>query len=286
MKKSNQLLVFISFILAFISCTENENNPFVVTVTTDNTVIDIGKIHNEGLNFIFDQVQSRGLEGASLRSTSVTHISSVELIMMTQNYLQKVPEFSAKITDAEIKSQSIKIDEIRANFTPVGIQEEWTSTVNSNLFKSINLSSTERKVVADIEQVFMDLSNSNLSTTKQYQYIKTSVANIKSAYEKSLSANNQSELLYGLLNIVDSSSDYWYNLSLSTAQPQDPIPFDSPIIQVDAMGYLIGWILAYSDDNQRFNTQAEFSANSSERIDRGLRGAITASGIRAVVKYG
>jgi hypothetical protein len=284
MKSLIKLFLFGIIVLFGISCNQESESSLSVV---ESPVENIGKIHNDGLDFIFSKLQSSIAENNSLRASNVANtVSSIQIATLSRNYLQTIPQYSAEIAKVDIELTAIELDKIRADFTSVGIQNYWKSKTNSSSFKSINLSSLEQKAVTEIEQIFLKLSTLNLSVKQQYDYIKANTAKIKSTYEGNLLANNQGELLSGLLEIMSYSNDYWYNLSITTVNPIDPIiPFNPLIVQVDAAGYLIAWIKAYSDDHDQFTTQEAFSANAKSRVKRGLYGALTASGIRAVVNY-
>jgi len=92
---------------------------------------------------------------------------------------------------------------------------------------------------------------------------------------------NNNELLSGLLSILNSSNNYWYNLE---TDPLDPIPYDPLVVQVDCIGYIFGWCRSYSNDCDRYTNQKDFDAHSKGRIMDGLWGALTTSGVRSLLK--
>lgn len=275
--------ILLSLIIGFVACS-NENEGLKTSIAKQAECI--GEMHNGGLDFIFAHLESLGENGnSSLRiSTSATKTTSVQLATVSRDYLQATPNFTTVISTNKIECLAVDLDIISSNFTKEGIQTYWKSIINDDSFKSIALSSIEQQAFSKVEQIFLNLSNSTLSERQQYDYIKTNIAQINSTYGSNMV--NQSELLCGLLSIMDSSNDYWLNASITTTTTADkPIPFNSYVVQVDAMGYIIGWVRAVIEDQKRYPTQAEYGAHSSDRIQSGLWGALAASGVRAVIKY-
>jgi hypothetical protein len=263
----------VLLVLYFVGC---NNASEVITASIESQAKSIGQIHNDGLDFIFSQVQLLEQENPSLRASVAPVMTSVQLATITRDYLQTTPNFTTVITRTHIEQVAADLDKIMANFTKEGIQSNWNSVKNDPSFKRITLSTTEQKAFADAEQIFLNLSNSNLSVQQQYDYIQANVAKIKTAY--SVTILNQSELISGLLSIMDSSNEYWYK--------QEPlIPYNPVVVQADCFGYLVGWIRAFGNDQGRYSTQKEFSAHSGDRIREGLYAALAASGGRIIVKY-
>jgi hypothetical protein len=272
-------LLFLTVILFGVSCNQSDNENDLLTVKSPAE--GVGALHNDGLDFIFAKLS----ESNTLRSSAST-VSSVELATLARDYVQTVPGYTATITLADIDYLASHLDNIRANFTSAGIQQYWSSIVNDDSFKNLNLSSLELKAVGEVEQVFKNVLTSNFSAKQQYDYIKANAAKIQSTYVQNLLANNQGELLSGLLQIMSSSNDYWYSSSITTNTPLDPlIPYEPLIVQCDAIGYIVGWAVSWKNDNRRFKTQEEFDTNVIGRIEDGLWGAIGTSTIRGVVKW-
>lgn len=55
----------------------------------------MGKIHNEGLDFIFAQVQSLEQKNPSLRANAALTMTTVQLATVSRDYLQTTPNYTA-----------------------------------------------------------------------------------------------------------------------------------------------------------------------------------------------
>ncbi|MDR0864763.1 MAG: hypothetical protein LBO74_07515 [Candidatus Symbiothrix sp.] len=284
MKKINKLLLVVAIVLFGVSCSQSddENNLSAIKSPAEN----IGTLHNDGLDFIFARLQSSGLEDNNSLRNSITaaSISSKQVVSLSCEYVQTIPEYKAVIKLVNVDDMASQLDNVRKDLTAKGIENFWSSVLNDNSFKNINLSSSEQKAVAETEQIFLNLSISNLSLKQQYDYIKTNVSKIQSTYEKDLLAKNQGELLSGLIEIINSSNDYWYSLATTTSTP----PIDIvPIINLDAAGYLVGWAQIWWTESSSSGYSNSKEAQG-RRIGYGLTSALAYSTFgmyRPVLKY-
>jgi len=275
MKKINLFLCLISVLFFGISCENNGNNG-ESSGNAKDLVKNVGKYHNEGLDWIFAKLSSSNLNGDHFRSSD-NEVSTLEITELSYEYVQSIPEYAEIPYNPDINETAAKLDEVRDNFSVVGVQNSWTTITDDSSFKN-SVSPLEQNAIAEVDQIFVYLSTSNLTTEQQLEYLKNSAFAIQSKYANTLIDNFQGEVLSGVLKILDSSSDYWYSNSISVTTPVDPaVPVNPTIVQADCLGYIFGWITAFWKDQSKYPTQSEFSAHTGDRIKEGLHDGLIAS---------
>ena len=276
MKKISKFLFIVSVLFLGISCKKSDNECDSESNVKELTK-NVGKYHNEGLDYLFKKLYSLNPNKGLLRAAPSGEISSEAIVTASYEYVQSIPEFTEIPFDANIKEHVQELDAIRDDLTFSGVQNIWSSITNDNSFKS-SVPLSEQNAISEVNQIFVNLSTSNLSPEQWYNYIKNNAMVIQSKY------NLQGEAVCGLLSIMNSSNEYWHNASsLSVTTPSDPpIPLDPIIVEADCVGYLFGWGRAFWDDQTRFNNQKDFSNNANNRIMAGLWSAMSVSFVKAL----
>lgn len=265
---TRNLIMILTLLVCAYSCSKEKAE----IETKSSSILNIGEEHNLGLDYVLKNLNSRSKKANKVNRLDKNDISSMEIAELSYEYAQSVRPNDITIIEKNklIEEMATKLDIIREDLTITGIQNHWETTV-TDAKKITSISATEQNAVSEIKQIFSDAYDKNFSNDNIYDFINERLEQIKQTNQNLL--NNNNELFYGLMQIADSSNDYWKEyIQTNSPDPTTPVKPEPYLVQIDCLGYIVAWTKAVCEDNRKpggVTPEGQWG-----RIETGLFGAI------------
>ena len=135
-----------------------------------------------------------------------------------------------------------KLDYLKEHSDPASIQAMWTEEISTLSNNPLLLTSRETGMANELKAIFSTVYSLGMTQGYAYNFFKMEFKRLEDKYQFLSFNENEGELFLGLLNIAKSSNEYWHVGSPSfDLPPVDPNELEPVIVQVDLIGYIVGW---------------------------------------------
>ncbi|QIL38963.1 hypothetical protein G7074_06500 [Pedobacter sp. HDW13] len=279
MRKNYFMFLFYAtiFMAVTISCKKQDAKPLLDTKLYNSKLREytenVGIVHNEGLDYFLkgskaltanDSVSGWQLgDGSNLVNDNSI---SKQVISFSIGYVNSNGGNEVPIPDAVEVLQSA-VD----NLTPTSVEDVWDDEL-SRLDDENLLTVREKNMVGQLKNIFSDGYNLNLNQADAKTYFENRLNTIQAQYQTVVFEENEGELYLGLLNLAKASNNYWHNSQ--ELDNYDPTKLENPIIQLDLIGYIVGWTRAVIAD---YRAGSLNPSGQYRRIDKGIEYGLAAS---------
>lgn len=276
-----KFLLFVLGVFVVFSCQENTIlkdrnkksegiNPFVLSIG------NIGYLHNAGCLYMLNHWDT---------TWNISNEQDFQVVWsMICNYFETNHNFdSVEVYSSlydilyRVSSSEDYYDELLAVFDELKQHYVWTSLI----------SQVEKEFIDGISEIFTN-DFSNLSHSWVCDFVISKVDSLKSIWNTiewdasgdsllaknvitSIQSNGSGNLSFGALDVLHRSAEFW--------KENDPMPSSPPallgaLLQVDAIGYIVGWLKAVKDD---YDAGKLTTDRANIRIQKGIDAATYAS---------
>ncbi|HVZ38983.1 MAG TPA: hypothetical protein VHI13_06880 [Candidatus Kapabacteria bacterium] len=229
-------------------------------IVTDSTYVkDAGTLHNQGLAYLrahydFQKNYSGNSEQAKY------------LLSAISSYFQSARGWDSAYCNT-VRMQDSLASTLAATYPP-GNGGMWNAMKLQA--PSAILSNDEIALIDNAMAVF-SLPADGMSSTEIANRIIARADSSITILSSSAWSHGLTEAAGGFLYVMRGSAAYWQSHPVSTAENPNPSGF-AQIVQADAAGYLIGWLMAVADE---YDATGHIDPNNQgRRINRGLSMAI------------
>lgn len=294
--------IYLSLFLmgAVISC--KKNSPELTTgdnsynLKLKERAKEVGIEHNNGMDYFLASNSVLNLSHKSgvnkkvsfYRNAKNGKMESSEKAPVWLSYTSKqVYSYAREFGNSSTKSSNAvpkidydadlikKLDYLKEHTDPVSIQAMWTDEISVLSNNALLLTSREAGMVNELKGIFSTVYSLGMTQGYAYNFFKSEFKRLEEKYQFVSFNENEGELFLGLLNIAKSSNEYWHvgsdAFDLPPVDPNEPEPV---IVQVDLIGYIVGWGKAVWADYDSGNLH---SSGQWRRIKAGGSNAIGTS---------
>lgn len=225
--------------------------------------------------------------------------TATELITYGSAYFNSLPENSGSILPLDLRGVP-KLDSCLTNFKTTNIRAIWDQSLSPTSLNTI-VTPREQAMLAELTEIFDGIytgAATGINNSVGYQ-----LTALETKYQNIVFEPNEGELFTGALNIAKSSNEYWsttasnifyYQQAGANFQKNNLLNIQSnpsakgghpfvdlwayntqvPLVQVDAVFFIVGWLIAVGDDIDNNNLHPE---GQWRRLRKGLEYGASAS---------
>lgn len=238
----------------------------------------LNQAHRSGINkkISFSRNAKSGKMESSERAPIWQSYTSKQIYSYAKAFGNPLTKGSSTVPEIEYDPEMIaKLDYLKEHSDPASIQAMWTEEISTLSNNPLLLTSRETGMVNELKAIFSTVYSLGMTQGYAYNFFKMEFKRLEDKYQFLSFNENEGELFLGLLNIAKSSNEYWHVGSPSfDLPPVDPNELEPVIVQVDLIGYIVGWGKAVWADYDSGNLH---STGQWRRIKAGGSNAIGTS---------
>jgi hypothetical protein len=272
-----KIYLALFLITAFISCKKKDVDPFLDSQTYNSKLREraksVGTVHNKGLDYFLKGSKTlitNNKVSAWLLGNGATIANNNS--MSRQVLINSISYVNSNTNNDDPGDGAVDIlQDVIDDLSPVAVEAVWDSEILAVDDEGL-LTSREKNMVAEIKDVFSDGYAIGMSPANAATYFESRLQLIQTQYQNVVFDPNEGELYLGLLNLALSSNQYWHSVDhINSYYPNEPEP---AIIQLDMIGYIVGWSRAVLNDYRAGNLHP---SGQGRRMDEGVEVGLAAS---------